>query len=77
MGTRPVDRDKWRKGQGRREMPTEGDGALPLTKVNVSKGTTPYFPSQSVLVPHSQIHGVEGSLWTQKTRRGQDVTRQP
>ena len=58
------------------EMPTEGDGALPLTKVNVSKGPTPYFPSQSVLVPHSQIHGVESSLWTQN-RRGHDVTRQP
>lgn len=33
-----------------------------LTKVNVTKGTTPYLSPQPVLVPHSQLHGCELSL---------------
>lgn len=33
-----------------------------LTKVNVTKRTTPYLSPQPVLVPHSQLHGCELSL---------------
>lgn len=33
--------------------------AFTLTKVNVAKGTTPYFSPEPVLVPHSQLHGCE------------------
>lgn len=39
-----------------------------LTKVNVTKGTTPYLSPEPVLIPHSQLHGCESSLPQQKYR---------
>ena len=46
---------------------TPGDRRVqPHTQVDVSKGPTPYLPSESVLVSHSQLHGLQSSLLTKK-----------
>lgn len=39
-----------------------------LTKINISKGATPYLSPQPVFVPHSQLHGCKKLLSTTDMR---------